>query len=89
MTQPIERDAIYRWRRFSAETIELRAFSSEDLLYRRVFESQEFLAWARGSSQLVLHLDSKPFTIDRRLSRSSRDLIESRLARTGPIERAC
>jgi hypothetical protein len=38
--------------------VDLRAFSSEDLLYRRIFESQEFLAWVRGSSQLVLHLDS-------------------------------
>ncbi len=38
--------------------VDLRAFSSEDLLYRRVFGSQEFLAWASGSSQMVLHLDS-------------------------------
>lgn len=38
--------------------VDLRAFSSEDLLYRRVFESLAFQHWARGTSHLVLHLDS-------------------------------
>jgi predicted NACHT family NTPase len=42
----------------AAIKVDLRAFSSEDLLYRRVFESAEFQHWARGTSQLVLHLDS-------------------------------
>ena len=42
----------------AAIRVDLRAFSSEELLYRRVFGSPEFQDWARGTSQLVLHLDS-------------------------------
>jgi hypothetical protein len=37
---------------------DLRNFSSEPLLYQRVFESEKFLEWKNGSSQLFLHLDS-------------------------------
>lgn len=42
----------------AAIKVDLRDFSGDELLYRRVFESPEFLEWARGTSQLVLHLDS-------------------------------
>jgi hypothetical protein len=38
--------------------VDLRAYSSEPLLHKRVFESAEFIAWAQGTSHLVLHLDS-------------------------------
>jgi hypothetical protein len=38
--------------------VDLRAFSSETLLYQRVFESEKFTAWKNGSSHLFLHLDS-------------------------------
>ena len=38
--------------------VDLRAYSSEGLLYQRVFGSEEFIAWTKGSSQLVLFLDS-------------------------------
>jgi hypothetical protein len=38
--------------------VDLRAYSSEGLLYQRVFGSEEFVAWTKGSSQLVLFLDS-------------------------------
>jgi predicted NACHT family NTPase len=38
--------------------IDLRAYSSESLLHKKLFESAEFLTWAQGTSQLVLHLDS-------------------------------
>ena len=34
--------------------VDLRSFSSEDRLYRRVFESPEFTAWQAGNSHLVL-----------------------------------
>jgi hypothetical protein len=53
--------------RVSAETIadetvsihvDLRAYSSDALLHQRVFESPEFVAWTKGTSHLVLHLDS-------------------------------
>jgi predicted NACHT family NTPase len=37
---------------------DLRAYSSESLLHKRVFESAEFMAWTNGDSHLVLHLDS-------------------------------
>jgi predicted NACHT family NTPase len=37
---------------------DLRTYSSESLLHKRVFESAEFMAWANGESHLVLHLDS-------------------------------
>jgi hypothetical protein len=38
--------------------VDLRAYSSEGLLYQRVFGSEEFIGWTRGGSQLVLFLDS-------------------------------
>ncbi len=38
--------------------VDLRAFSSDEFLYRRVFESPEILAWKRGTSHITLHLDS-------------------------------
>ncbi len=38
--------------------VDLRAFSSEELLYRRIFESETFIAWKNGGSHLFLHLDS-------------------------------
>jgi hypothetical protein len=38
--------------------VDLRAFSGEDLLYRKVFESKEMGEWKAGKSELVLHLDS-------------------------------
>jgi len=38
--------------------VDLRAYSSEGLLYQRVFGSEEFIGWTKGSSQLVLFLDS-------------------------------
>jgi hypothetical protein len=37
---------------------DLRAFSSETLLYQRIFESESFTAWKNGTSHLFLHLDS-------------------------------
>jgi len=37
---------------------DLRTYSSESLLHKRVFESAEFMAWANGGSHLVLQLDS-------------------------------
>jgi hypothetical protein len=38
--------------------VDLRVFSSESLLYERVFESDKFVAWKNGNSHLFLHLDS-------------------------------
>ena len=38
--------------------VDLRTFSSETLLYQRVFESEKFTEWKNGSSHLFLHLDS-------------------------------
>jgi hypothetical protein len=38
--------------------VDLRAYSSELLLHKRVFENAEFIAWAQGTSHLVLHIDS-------------------------------
>jgi hypothetical protein len=38
--------------------VDLRAYSSESLLHRRLFESAEFIAWTQGTSHLVLHIDS-------------------------------
>jgi hypothetical protein len=38
--------------------VDLRAYSSESLLHRRLFESAEFIAWTQGTSCLVLHIDS-------------------------------
>jgi hypothetical protein len=32
--------------------VDLRAYSSEGLLYQRVFGSEEFVAWTKGSAQL-------------------------------------
>ena len=37
---------------------DLRAYSSEGLLYKQLFESPEFLAWLGDDSELDLHLDS-------------------------------
>ena len=37
---------------------DLRDYSSEDRLCKRIFESEEFLAWKNGTSHLFLHLDS-------------------------------
>src|SRR6516225_9473000 len=38
--------------------VDLRSFSSDVQLHRRVFESAEFAAWQAGNSHLVLYLDS-------------------------------
>jgi predicted NACHT family NTPase len=38
--------------------VDLRSFSSDVLLHRRVFESPEFTAWQAGNTHLVLYLDS-------------------------------
>ena len=38
--------------------VDLRNFSSESLLCRRLFESEKFIAWKNGDSHLFLHLDS-------------------------------
>jgi hypothetical protein len=38
--------------------VDLRAFSTETLLYQRVFESEKLTAWRSSSSHLFLHLDS-------------------------------
>ena len=38
--------------------VDLRGFSSDVLLYRKVFESAKFTAWKNGTSHLFLHLDS-------------------------------
>jgi hypothetical protein len=38
--------------------VDLRAYSSDSLLHQRVFGSPEFIAWTKGSSHLILHLDS-------------------------------
>jgi predicted NACHT family NTPase len=38
--------------------VDLRAYSSDGLLHQRVFGSPEFIAWNKGVSHLVLHLDS-------------------------------
>jgi predicted NACHT family NTPase len=43
--------------------VDLRSFSSEGLLHRRVFESAEFTAWQAGNSDLVLYLDSLDETL--------------------------
>jgi hypothetical protein len=43
--------------------VDLRSFSSEVLLHRRVFESAEFTAWEAGNSHLVLYLDSLDETL--------------------------
>ena len=37
---------------------DLRAYSSEELLYRRVFEGPELTAWKEGGYFITLHLDS-------------------------------
>src|SRR5438067_97981 len=37
---------------------DLRAYSSESLLHKQIFESAQFMAWTNGDSHLVLHLDS-------------------------------
>jgi len=38
--------------------VDLRAYSSDSLLYQRVFGSPEFIAWTTDTSHLNLHLDS-------------------------------
>ncbi len=38
--------------------VDLRDYSSDVLLHKRVFESEAFTAWKNGSSHLYLHLDS-------------------------------
>jgi hypothetical protein len=38
--------------------VDLRDFSSEDRLCKRIFESKKFLAWKNGNTYLYLHLDS-------------------------------
>ena len=38
--------------------VDLRTFSSEEFLYRRIFESEKFIAWKDRGSHLFLHLDS-------------------------------
>jgi len=38
--------------------VDLRDFSSETLPHRGVFESEKFIIWKNGTSQLFLHLDS-------------------------------
>jgi hypothetical protein len=38
--------------------VDLRSYSSEVLLHRRLFESPEFITWKGGNSHLILHLDS-------------------------------
>ncbi|WP_156971161.1 NACHT domain-containing protein [Beijerinckia mobilis] len=64
--------------------IDLRDFSSETLLYHRVFESEQFTAWKNGRSHLFLHLDS----LDEALLRidSIANLLASELLTT-PTER--
>jgi hypothetical protein len=37
---------------------DLRAYSSEALLYKRIFERETFQAWLKGDSHLTLYLDS-------------------------------
>lgn len=37
---------------------DLRAYSSESLLYRRIFEHETFQAWLKGNNHLTLYLDS-------------------------------
>ena len=59
--------------------LDLRDFSSDGLLYRRVFENPEFLAWLDGRTSLSLHLDS----LDEAMARidSVANLLASELAR--------
>jgi predicted ATP-dependent serine protease len=38
--------------------LDLRAYSSETLLYQRLFENEKIIAWKTDSSHLFLHLDS-------------------------------
>ena len=38
--------------------VDLRAFSSDLLLYQRILESEKFVAWKNGNSHLFLHFDS-------------------------------
>lgn len=37
---------------------DLRAYSSDALLYKHVFESRQFVEWSSGDKRLILHLDS-------------------------------
>jgi hypothetical protein len=38
--------------------IDLRAFSSEPLLYKKLFENDTFVGWASGDTKLIIQLDS-------------------------------
>jgi hypothetical protein len=38
--------------------IDLRAFSTEGLLYKKLFENETFIEWAAGNNNLILQLDS-------------------------------
>jgi len=38
--------------------LDLRRFSSEDRLYRTLFEDETFLQWAKGDYDLHLYIDS-------------------------------
>jgi hypothetical protein len=43
---------------FLSTYVDFRSFSSETLLYQRVFESEKLITWKNGTSHLFLHLDS-------------------------------
>jgi hypothetical protein len=64
--------------------VDLRAYSSEVLMHKRIFESSEFLTWKAGTSHLLLHLDS----LDEALLRvdTIANLLASEL-RNYPVER--
>jgi hypothetical protein len=49
--QPAETNAVSIY-------VDLRDYSSDVLLYQKVFESAKFTAWKNGTSHLFLHLDS-------------------------------
>lgn len=58
LEQEAARAAEAEKRDFTTYRVDLRGFSSEVLLGRRIFESAEFRAWESGSEQMVLYLDS-------------------------------
>ena len=59
LKEEADRIALLPWRRNLVSIyVDLRAFSSDVLLYRRIFESEKFIAWKNGNSHLFLHLDS-------------------------------
>jgi predicted NACHT family NTPase len=53
-----EADRIAALREAVSIYVDLRDFSSETRLHRRTFESEKFIGWKNGTSQLFLHLDS-------------------------------